>query len=107
MEFLRFSFFNSYLTKNNMMIPGTNTGCTLGIIASFYSCIALGVTWLRDKEDTANTFIAATTTGIIYKSTSGLRSMGLGAAVGLTLAGVYTLITDNDNIWSKARYNRL
>lgn len=32
--------------------------------------------------------------------------MGLGAAAGLTLAGVYTLITDNDNIWSKARYNR-
>uniref|UniRef100_A0A2A4JUD3 Mitochondrial import inner membrane translocase subunit Tim23 n=1 Tax=Heliothis virescens TaxID=7102 RepID=A0A2A4JUD3_HELVI len=92
---------------NYIMKQGTNTGCTLGIIASFYSCIALGVTWLRDKEDTANTFIAATTTGVIYKSTSGLRSMGLGAAVGLTLAGVYTLITDNDNIWSKARYNRL
>lgn len=88
-------------------IPGTTTGCTLGIIASFYSCIALGVTWLRDKEDTGNTFIAAATTGIIYKSTSGLRSMGLGAAVGLTLAGVYSLVTDNDNIWSKAKYNRL
>ncbi|CAB3249645.1 unnamed protein product [Arctia plantaginis] len=92
---------------NYVMKQGTNTGCTLGIIASFYSCIALGVTWLRDKEDTGNTFIAAATTGIIYKSTAGLRSMALGGAVGLTLAGVYTLITDNDNIWSKAKYNRL
>ncbi|XP_053618200.1 mitochondrial import inner membrane translocase subunit Tim23 [Plodia interpunctella] len=92
---------------NYVMKQGTTTGCTLGIIASFYSCIALGVTWVRDKEDTANTFIAAATTGIIYKSTAGLRSMGLGAAVGLTLAGVYTLVTDNDNIWSKARYTRL
>ncbi|XP_013191771.1 mitochondrial import inner membrane translocase subunit Tim23 [Amyelois transitella] len=92
---------------NYVMKQGTTTGCTLGIIASFYSCIALGVTWIRDKEDTANTFIAAATTGMIYKSTAGLRSMGLGAAVGLTLAGVYTLVTDNDNIWSKARYNRL
>ncbi|KAF9411604.1 hypothetical protein HW555_009676 [Spodoptera exigua] len=35
---------------NYIMKQGTNTGCTLGIIASFYSCIALGVTWLRDKE---------------------------------------------------------
>lgn len=92
---------------NHYIFPGTTTGCTLGIIASFYSCIALGVTWMRDKEDTANTFIAAATTGMIYKSTSGLRSVGLGAAVGLTLAGVYTLVTDNDNIWSKAKYNRL
>ncbi|CAH0403125.1 unnamed protein product [Chilo suppressalis] len=92
---------------NYIMKQGTTTGCTLGIIASFYSCIALGVTWLRDKEDTSNTFIAAATTGVIYKSTAGLRSMGLGAAVGLTLAGVYTLVTDNDNIWSKARYNRM
>lgn len=89
------------------LVSGTTTGCTLGIIASFYSCIALGVTWLRDKEDTTNTFIAAATTGVIYKSTAGLRSIGLGAAVGLTLAGVYTLVTDNDNIWSKAKYNRL
>lgn len=92
---------------NYVMKQGTNTGTTLGIIASFYSCIALGVTWMRDKEDTANTFIAAATTGLIYKSTSGIRSMGLGAVAGLTLAGVYTLITDNDNIWSKAKYNRL
>ncbi|KAI5638353.1 tim17/Tim22/Tim23/Pmp24 family domain-containing protein [Phthorimaea operculella] len=92
---------------NYVMKQGTTTGCTLGIIASFYSCMALGVTWFRDKEDTANTFIAAGLTGAIYKSTSGLKSVGLGAAVGVTLAGVYTLITDNDNIWSKARYNRL
>ncbi|KAI8432683.1 hypothetical protein MSG28_013648 [Choristoneura fumiferana] len=92
---------------NYVMKHGTTTGCTLGIIASFYSCIALGVTWIRDKEDTTNTFIAAATTGMIYKSTAGLRSVGLGAAVGLTLAGVYTLVTDNDNIWSKAQYNRL
>ncbi|XP_011566129.1 mitochondrial import inner membrane translocase subunit Tim23 [Plutella xylostella] len=92
---------------NYIMKHGTSTGCTLGIIASFYSCIALGVTWVRDKEDTTNTFLAAATTGLIYKSTAGLKSMGLGAAVGLTLAGVYTLVTDNDNIWSKAQYNRL
>lgn len=89
------------------MSTGTTTGCTLGIIASFYSTLALGVTWLRDKEDTANTFIAAAATGVLYKSTSGLRSMGLGAAAGLTLAGIYTLVTDNDNIWSKARYIRM
>ncbi|XP_026490422.1 mitochondrial import inner membrane translocase subunit Tim23 [Vanessa tameamea] len=92
---------------NYVMKQGTTTGCTLGILASFYSSIALGVTWLRDKEDTANTFIAATATGILYKSTAGLRSMGLGAAAGITLAGLYTLITDNDNIWSKARYIRM
>ncbi|CAH0717773.1 unnamed protein product, partial [Brenthis ino] len=92
---------------NYVMKQGTTTGCTLGVIASFYSTLALGITWLRDKEDTANTFIAAATTGVLYKSTSGLRSMGLGAAAGLTLAGIYTLVTDNDNIWSKARYIRM
>lgn len=96
-----------FLFKKIQLFAGTTTGCTLGIIASFYSCIALGVTWLRDKEDTGNTFIAAATTGAIYKSTSGIKSMGLGAVVGLTLAGVYTLVTDNDNIWGKFKYNRL
>ncbi|CAG4938840.1 unnamed protein product [Colias eurytheme] len=92
---------------NYVMKQGTTTGCTLGILASFYSTMALGVTWIRDQEDTANTFIAATATGVLYKSTAGLRSMGLGAAAGLTLAGLYTLLTDNDNIWSKARYIRM
>ncbi|GBP54412.1 Mitochondrial import inner membrane translocase subunit Tim23 [Eumeta japonica] len=92
---------------NYIMKHGTTTGTTLGIIASFYSCMALGVTWIRDKEDTSNTFIAATLTGLIYKSTAGLRAMGLGAGIGFTLAGVYTLATDNDNIWSKFRYSRL
>ncbi|CAF4859521.1 mitochondrial import inner membrane translocase subunit Tim23 [Pieris rapae] len=92
---------------NYIMKQGTTTGCTLGILASFYSSIALGVTWIRDQEDTANTFIAATATGVLYKSTAGLRSMGLGAAAGLTLAGLYTLLTDNDNIWSKARYMKM
>ncbi|XP_047506446.1 mitochondrial import inner membrane translocase subunit Tim23 [Pieris napi] len=92
---------------NYVMKQGTTTGCTLGILASFYSSIALGVTWIRDQEDTANTFIAATATGVLYKSTAGLRSMGLGAAAGLTLAGLYTLLTDNDNIWSKARYIKM
>lgn len=91
----------------NVYVSGTTTGCTLGILASFYSSIALGVTWMRDQEDTANTFIAATATGVLYKSTAGLRSMGLGAAAGLTLAGLYTLLTDNDNIWSKARYMKM
>lgn len=92
---------------NYVMKQGTTTGCTLGILASMYSTMALGITWLRDKEDTTNTFIAATATGLLYKSTAGLRSMGLGAAAGLTLAGLYTLVTDNDNIWSKARYIRM
>ncbi|XP_038218252.1 mitochondrial import inner membrane translocase subunit Tim23 [Zerene cesonia] len=92
---------------NYVMKQGTTTGCTFGILASFYSTMALGVTWIRDQEDTANTFIAATATGVLYKSTAGLRSMGLGAAAGLTLAGLYTLLTDNDNIWSKARYIRM
>lgn len=111
-NFLLFHYYLTILKRKcaiyfRISFTGTTTGCTLGILASMYSTMALGITWLRDKEDTTNTFLAATATGLLYKSTAGLRSMGLGAAAGITLAGLYTLVTDNDNIWSKASYIRM
>lgn len=88
---------------------GSATSCTLGIIASFYSVVGVGVSYARDKEDSFNTFLAAATTGALYKSTAGLRAAGLGAAVGLAFAGVYTIATsaDDQKIWGKFKHMQL
>ncbi|XP_077284398.1 translocase of inner mitochondrial membrane 23 [Arctopsyche grandis] len=90
---------------NYIMKQGSATGCTLGIIASFYSVVGVGVSYARDKEDSFNTFLAAGTTGALYKCTSGLRATAIGAGFGLGLAAVYTLFNsstdDEQNVWGK------
>lgn len=91
-------------------VSGSATSCSLGIIASFYSVVGVGVVYARDQEDSFNTFIAAATTGALYKSTAGLKASGIGAAVGLGLAALYTVATaadEHQNLWGKFKYNRL
>ena len=75
------------------MKQGARSANTLGVVAVMYSAFGVGLSWVRDTEDELNTLAAASATGLLYKSTSGLRSCMKGGAVGLALGAAYCLFT--------------
>jgi len=76
----------NYVTKS-----GASTANALGVAAVMYSGMGCLLSYYRETEDDLNTVVAATATGLLYKSTAGLRRCAVGGAVGFVLAGAYCL----------------
>ncbi|ELT96009.1 hypothetical protein CAPTEDRAFT_227448 [Capitella teleta] len=71
---------------------GASSAQALGVIAVLYSAFGVGFSKLRgDVDDEINTVLAGTSTGLLFKSTGGLRACMKGGAIGLTVASVYSL----------------
>ena len=87
---------------NYVMKHGARSANTLGTVAVMYSAFGVGLHWLRETEDELNTLAAATTTGLLYKSTSGMKSCLRGGAAGLALGLAYCAFTSKDKMlnWS-------
>jgi import inner membrane translocase subunit TIM23 len=85
---------------NYVMKQGAGTANTLGVAAVMYSAFGVGLNWIRDTEDEINTLAAATATGLLYKSTSGLKSCMKGGAGGLALALAYCAFTSREKLTS-------
>jgi len=83
---------------------GASTANSLGIVALMYSGIGCFMSWMRETDDDYNTIGAATVTGLLYKSTSGIRRCGIGGAVGFGLATAYILWTKGQKDRSLANY---
>ena len=90
----------SFRLINYVMKQGARSANTLGVVAVMYSVFGVGLNYLRDTEDEINTLAAATTTGLLYKSTSGLRSCMKGGAVGLALGLAYCAFTSREKLTS-------
>jgi len=78
---------------------GATAGNGLGVVALMYSGIGVILGWLRSTDDEYNTLGAATATGLLYKSSSGLKRCGIGGAVGFSLAAAYVM-------WAKGSKDR-
>jgi mitochondrial import inner membrane translocase subunit TIM23 len=76
---------------NHVMKQGSATANTLGTIAVLYSAFGVLISWARGEEDGVNTVTAGTATGLVYKSTAGLRKCAIGGAVGLALSSMWVL----------------
>ncbi|GFG36438.1 hypothetical protein Cfor_00681 [Coptotermes formosanus] len=83
---------------NYVMKQGSATANTLGVLAVMYSGFGVLLSWGRGSDDELNTLTAATATGLLYKSTAGVRKCGIGGAVGLGLASLYCLWTARDRL---------
>nr|QBH72745.1 hypothetical protein [Liposcelis bostrychophila] len=83
---------------NYVMKQGAARANTLGTLAVMYSGIGVILSWLRGTDDELNTIAAGTATGLLYKSTAGLRKCGIGAGVGLLLSSTYCLLTAKDKL---------
>ncbi|KAG7213795.1 hypothetical protein KM043_003015 [Ampulex compressa] len=76
---------------NYVMKNGSSLANTLGVVSVMYSGFGVLLSWARGTDDSINTLVAATATGMLFKSTNGIRKCGLGGCVGLGIASVYCL----------------
>jgi len=84
---------------NYVVKRGATAGNALGVMALMYSGLGVLFSWVRDEDDHYNTLAAATATGLLYKSTAGLRKCGVGGAAGFGIAAAYVL-------WTKGNKDR-
>lgn len=73
------------------MKQGSATANTLGCITVIYSAFGVLLQFARGEDDDANTVLAGTATGLLYKSTAGLKRCAIGGGVGLAVTSLYCL----------------
>ncbi|XP_053548051.1 mitochondrial import inner membrane translocase subunit Tim23B [Bombina bombina] len=71
---------------------------TLGSLALLYSAFGVIIEKARGAEDDLNTVAAGTMTGMLYKSTAGLRGVARGGFAGLALTSIYALYSNWEHI---------
>ncbi|XP_072347915.1 mitochondrial import inner membrane translocase subunit Tim23-like [Scyliorhinus torazame] len=71
---------------------------TLGSLALLYSTFGVVIEKVRGAEDDLNTVAAGSLTGLLYKSTAGLRGAARGGFAGFVLTGLYALYNNWDHI---------
>ncbi|KAM8924321.1 mitochondrial import inner membrane translocase subunit Tim23 [Pelodytes ibericus] len=71
---------------------------TLGSMALLYSAFGVIIEKTRGAEDDLNTVAAGTLTGMLYKSTAGLRGIARGGMAGLALTSAYALYNNWEHI---------
>lgn len=76
---------------NHVMKQGSGTANTLGTLAVMYSAFGVLLQFARGEDDNINTVLAGTATGLLYKSTAGLRKCAFGGGVGLGISAMYCL----------------
>jgi len=79
---------------------GASTAQTLGVVALMYSLFGVVLSWGRGVDDEANTLIAGTSTGLLYKASGGWKTSVRGGALGLGISAAYVLLTSRDKIKS-------
>ncbi|OXU27365.1 hypothetical protein TSAR_010487 [Trichomalopsis sarcophagae] len=81
---------------NHVMKHGSSLANTFGVVSLMYSGFGVLFSWARGEDDSFNTLAAATATGMLFKSTAGLRKCAVGGGIGLGLAAAYCLWNSKD-----------
>lgn len=71
------------------MKQGSATANTLGSITVMYSAFGVFLQYMRGTDDDTNTVLAGVSTGLLYKSTAGLKRCAIGGGVGFAVSGLY------------------
>ncbi|CAG0880644.1 unnamed protein product, partial [Cyprideis torosa] len=83
---------------NYVMKRGAGFANTLGVIAVMYSAFGVILQWTRGTDDEINTMVAGTSTGLLYKCSSGLKRCALGGLTGMTLSAAWVLFNSKDRL---------
>lgn len=70
---------------------GPFLGNSAGVVAITYNCFNGGIGYLRGKHDAANTIAAGALSGMLFKSTQGLRPMMISGGIVATVAGAWAV----------------
>jgi import inner membrane translocase subunit TIM23 len=68
------------------------------ILALIYSLIGTGVSWVRGVDDELNTVISGGLTGLLYRSTAGLKGALRGSLYGVGVSSLYVLLTSKERL---------
>ncbi|XP_049819673.1 mitochondrial import inner membrane translocase subunit Tim23 [Aethina tumida] len=90
---------------NHIMKNGSATANTFGSIAVIYSGFGVLLSLARGTDDDLNTVVAATATGLLYKSSAGLRKCGIGGAIGFGVSTLYALWNSRDKLANLRQFN--
>jgi len=84
---------------NYVMKRGSASANTLGVVAFMYSGLGCLLYYARGKEeDDFNTIGAGALTGLIYKSTAGLKKCAVGGMIGLAASAAYVAFVSRDKL---------
>lgn len=90
---------------NYVMKRGAASANTLGVVAFMYSGFGCLFYYARgSQEDEINTLGAGALTGLLYKSTAGLKKCAMGGVIGLAAAAAYVAFSSRDKL--KDQYNQ-
>ncbi|RYP58546.1 hypothetical protein DL769_008920 [Monosporascus sp. CRB-8-3] len=78
-------------TLNSITRRGPFLGNSAGVVAITYNCFNSGIGYLRGKHDAANTIVAGTLSGMVFKSTRGARQMMISGGVVGTIAAAWAI----------------
>jgi mitochondrial import inner membrane translocase subunit TIM23 len=70
---------------------GPFLGNSAGVVAIVYNCINSSIGYFRGKHDSANSIAAGFLSGVVFKSTRGVRPMLISGGVVASLAGAWTV----------------
>jgi len=67
-------------------------------LALIYSLIGTGISWIRGVDDELNTVASGGVTGLLYRSTAGLKGALRGSLYGLGISSLYVLVTSKERL---------
>ncbi|KAI0201483.1 Tim17-domain-containing protein [Astrocystis sublimbata] len=76
---------------NSITRRGPFLGNSAGVVAITYNCINSLIGYVRGQHDAANTIVAGTLSGMIFRSTRGVRQMMISGGVVGTLAAAWAI----------------
>lgn len=77
---------------------GPFLGNSAGVVAICYNCINSYIGYLRGKHDAANTIAAGALSGMLFKSTRGLRPMMISGGIVASVAGLWAVSLALDDV---------
>ncbi|XP_054724449.1 mitochondrial import inner membrane translocase subunit Tim23-like [Uloborus diversus] len=83
---------------NHVLKRGAGVANTLGVVGLMYSGFGVIFSYARGMDDELNTVAAGTATGLLYKSTGGLKKCARGGAIGFGLTALYSLWSSKDRL---------
>lgn len=76
---------------NSMTRRGPFLGNSAGIVAMVYNGINSTIGYYRGRHDSANSVVAGALSGMLFKSTRGIRPMMISGGIVASVAGAWTV----------------
>ncbi|KAI2630953.1 Tim17-domain-containing protein [Hypoxylon sp. NC1633] len=79
------------LVLNAVTRRGPFLGNSAGVVAITYNCFNSSIGYIRGKHDSANTITAGALSGMLFKSTKGVRPMLISGGIVASVAGAWAI----------------